>query len=79
MSSTQDLCDGVATLVAAVHQFESDRSSGEAWQQLRRAVGYMATMVAWKEDLSVAEVLSQGRVAEVLDARWGMDNPDPFA
>jgi hypothetical protein len=82
MSSTQDLCDGVVTLEAAVRQYENAEGDGDrlqAWQQVRRAVGYMRMMAAWKEDMTVDEVLSQGHVAPDLEARWDMDRSDPFA
>jgi hypothetical protein len=81
MSSTADLCDGVAELRIAVRRFESahlEAADDPAWQQIRRAVGYMTTMVAWKEDFDRDQVLREGHAGGDLDARWDMDNLDPF-
>lgn len=77
MSSTQDLCDGVAALHAAMRHYEQAVASGEdpspQWQQVRRAIGYMTTMAAWKEDMTAAEMLAQGRTEVPLDSRWDPD------
>jgi len=80
VTSTQDLCDGVSIINDAVVRYENALRTGnpekisKAWIKVREAMAYMCQMAAWKEDLTVEQMVIQGGSSlESLGAWWEKD------